>query len=63
MSSRLLQALPALCLAMLVGLAPAMAQTDQGDKAKQQAAEQAKTGCPVSQALTGTTITLDASLA
>ena len=42
MSSRLLQALPALCLAMLVGLAPAMAQTDQGDKAKQQAAEQAK---------------------
>ena len=27
------------------------------------AAEQAKTGCPVSQALTGTTITLDAALA
>jgi osmotically inducible protein OsmC len=27
------------------------------------AAETAKTGCPVSQALTGTTITLDASLA
>jgi hypothetical protein len=42
MSSRLLQALPALCFAMLVGAAPAMAQTDQGDKAKQQAAEQAK---------------------
>ena len=29
----------------------------------QKAAEGAKTGCPVSQALTGTTITLDASLA
>ncbi|MFP5253619.1 MAG: OsmC family protein [Actinomycetes bacterium] len=28
-----------------------------------EAAEQAKTGCPVSQALTGTTITLEASLA
>lgn len=29
----------------------------------QEAAEAAKSGCPVSQALTGTTITLDASLA
>lgn len=33
-----------------------------GDDAFQQAAEGAKVGCPVSQALTGTTITLDAAL-
>jgi hypothetical protein len=36
-------AVPALCLAMLVGATPAMAQNEQADKAKQQqAAEQAK---------------------
>jgi hypothetical protein len=33
---------PALCLALLLGLAPANAQNEQADKAKQQAAEQAK---------------------
>ena len=33
---------PALCLALLLGSAPASAQNEQADKAKQQAAEQAK---------------------
>jgi hypothetical protein len=42
MTSRLLQALPALCLALLIGASPAAAQNEQADKAKQQAAEQAK---------------------
>ncbi|WP_325698276.1 beta-1-3, beta-1-6-glucan biosynthesis protein [Pseudorhodoplanes sp.] len=35
-------ALSALCLAVLVGISPAVAQNEQADKAKQQAAEQAK---------------------
>jgi len=42
MPVRHLCTLPALCLALLVGLMPAMAQNEQADKAKQQAAEQAK---------------------
>ena len=42
MPFRFLQALPALCLAMLIGALPASAQNEQADKAKQQAAEQAK---------------------
>jgi osmotically inducible protein OsmC len=33
------------------------------DAGFKQAAEKAKAGCPVSKALTGTTITLDAALA
>jgi osmotically inducible protein OsmC len=42
----------------VVGVVPGMSAEDFVS-----AAEAAKTGCPVSQALTGTTITLDASLA
>jgi hypothetical protein len=42
MTSRLLKALPALCLALVIGASPAAAQNEQADKAKQQAAEQAK---------------------
>jgi len=42
----------------VVGVVPGMSAEDFGT-----AAEGAKAGCPVSQALTGTTITLDASLA
>ena len=46
MPSRRRSALPAFCLSMLIGVAPAitpaLAQNEQADKAKQQAAEQAK---------------------
>jgi hypothetical protein len=42
MPFRLSRTLPVLCLAVSIAAGPAMAQTDPGDKAKQQAAEQAK---------------------
>lgn len=42
MPFRLPQALSALCIAALIGVTPALAQNEQADKAKQQAAEQAK---------------------